>query len=254
MEKFITPANGTALSLAFGQAAPAKAKISHPYRYFIAGGATLQKIEECLNDVSRVEQVSAALAQEAGAKSYSAKYGEFKFDFDHKEVAKLAGSEQILGQDGKPHPVDDTFWARVPRLPDFVMTNSRNYGNFYPNIATPLGLSLAQKCQEIAVLTNPLQRFARWLGCESVHPAPDHIGMAGSYKPLSVQLEKIGNDWIVAVPAVVHHQYVERRYGAEPTGYNESWTIPPDSTPLAVSDYFRLLEQNNIIGAPPPAP
>lgn len=88
--------NSKVLSLEF-RAAHAK-PVDHPWRYFVAGGESLAKIEEVLHDSANVDVAQKALAAEVGA--IEADYSSFTFegDPDVEQVAPVVRMEHKFAQ------------------------------------------------------------------------------------------------------------------------------------------------------------
>lgn len=234
-------------TLAFARAATTESAVSHPWRYYIAGGAALQQIEKCIAEFGNAAGAYEDLAREVGAQNYDG--NSFGFEFEGSEIENLAGNERVdfhlNGQTGQPFQC-----GRIARIPDFVVTNGRSYGAFYPDVATPRGKSIRDKCVALKEIAEPAARFARWLGSHNVKIFPDpHY--VGDTKTVSAKAEKIGDAWIVAMPVVAT---LERGSNGAFGSLKEEWNVPPDSKPLAVSEYFTLLEKAGLLQNSPPAP
>lgn len=247
MEKHKADSTAKVLTLAFEKAATAETRVSHPWRYFIAGGETLQQIETIISDYSTVAQGYADLAKKAGAKSYDGT----SFEFDHKydEMVALSGTERVdynLSGGAGNAPWQD---KRILRIPGFVVSDGRSSGQFYPDVATPEGRALRDDCKALKERAQPAVRFAQWLGASGVEVPVDPQYPYGSKTHVSASVTKIGEDWIVAVPVIATPN---DRF--KPTGFTEEWIVPPGATPLGVSEYFGLLEKNSLIKNTPKAP
>lgn len=245
MTKHTADANAKTITLAFEKAATRETSIFHPWRYFVAGGETLQKIKDIIADYSNVQQGYIDLAAKAGAKSYDG--DSFYFDFKPEEMKPLTGDERVDNnfQGGKGS--EPWRCKSIERIPGFVVTDSRAYGQFIPDVATPEGAALRDACSELKERAQPAVRFARWLGCKGIEvpESPDYP--YGSKKRVFATATKVGEQWIVAVPVVT---VPEGSY--PPKSFKEEWTLPPDSKALTVSEYFGLLEQNRLLQNTPP--
>lgn len=247
MDKFSATTGDKVLTLAWEKAATRETPVFHPWRYFKAEGETLKQIETAISDFSNVAQAYEDLAKKVGAKSYNGSY--FNFDFDHKELQELTGNERT-DNNYTGGPGSEPFQcARIARFPGWVVTNSRAYGQFIPDVATPEGAALRDECKALKDIAQPMVRFARWLGCAGVSVPTDPAYPYGNKTNVSATATKIGGEWIVAVPVVITgNDY------SNPTAYKQEWTVPPDSKPLTVSEYFGLLEKNSLIPNQPKAP
>lgn len=122
----------------------------------------------------------------------------------------------------------------------------------FPEPGHSSGRGIQEKCLALKLRANPDARFAAWLGVSDINTNPDGETRFKDH-PLwpndrkSATARKIGDQWIVAVPVTGEAVYgpAGRQGGA--IAYQERWPIPPDSPPLAVSDYFRLLEAAQIL-------
>lgn len=244
MTKHSADAAAKTLTLAFEKAATRETQLFHPWRYFVAGGETLQKIEDIIADYSNVKQGYADLAARAGAKSFDG--DSFDFEHSYEEMIPLTGKERVdyhaRGGNG------DEPWQckRIERIPGFLVSDGRSSGQFYPDVATEEGRALRDACREMKERAQPYVRFARWLGCENVQVFEDPM-YQGTRKNASATATKVGDQWIVAVPVVVTP---DSAY--QPKSFKEEWVIPPDSKALAVSEYYGLLEQNKLLQNTPP--
>lgn len=245
MNKYSVDATAKTLTLAFEKAATRETQLSHPWRYFVAGGETLQKIQDIIADYASVQQGYADLAAKAGAKTYDG--DSFYFDFKPEEMKPLTGNERVDNnlQGGKGS--EPWQCKRIERIPGFVVTDSRAYGQFIPDVATPEGAALRDECRALKERAQPAVRFARWLGCEGVQVPENPDYPHGSKKHVSATATKVGEQWIVAVPVVTMPEG-----GYPPKSFKEEWTLPPDSKALSVSEYFGLLEQNRLLQSTPP--
>lgn len=245
MTKHTAGANAKTITLAFEKAATREAQLFHPWRYFVAGGETLQKIQDIVADYENVKQGYEDLAARAGAKSYDG--NSFYFDFKPEEMLPLTGNERVDNNLQGGRGSEPWQCKRIERLPGFVVTDSRAYGQFIPDVATPEGAALRDACKDIKERAQPAVRFARWLGCEGIEVPENPDYPYGTKKRVSATATKVGEAWIVAVPVVT-----VQAGGYQSKIFKEEWTLPPDSKALAVSEYYGLLEQNRLLQNTPP--
>jgi len=231
------------LTLAFENAATRETQIFHPWRYFIAEGETLNKINEIMSDVTTVEQNNIAFAKKIGAKQYNGSYGT-EFDFNGEDMVTLTGQELVdYNLDGgKGHSPYQA--KRILSIPDFVVSDGRTYGQFHPDIATKRGREIRDEMKSLEGISKPAARFARWVGASNVD-VPQNPQYSGNRNSLSASVTKIGDKWIVAVPVeVIPDQYPSKEY-------SESWVSPPGSTPITIAEYFSRIEKNSLIQKTP---
>ncbi len=213
--------------------------VGHPWRYFIANGEALEKIEQFIKDSQNVGAIYQAFADSVGAKKYNGR--SFAFDFDMKDL------EQIENQSN----------MRFKKDTDFV-TPCMSMGDFYPDRETPRGKEIGEKAQQLQTLLYPERRFAAWLGNVNVDTNEHGHPRFGGHDKKSAEIERIGDLWIIKVPVVGKGVYGADGKGGMLSGYEDSWTIPPNSTPIKISDYFKLLEDANALSQMPntqkPAP
>ena len=246
MPTFKTRSEEKALTLAFEKSATRETKVFHPWRYYVAGGETLAKIEEIIADFAGVDQAAKDLAAKYGAKSFDTSYG-FTFDFDGKDMQPLKGTERVDynlqgGKGGQP-------WQDkiIPSIPDFVVSDGRSYGQFHPDVSTERGQQIRADMIAVKEKAQPMVRFAKWLGADGVKVIPDPT-YQGQTVNASATATKIGNEWIIAVPVAITY---DSGYPAK--NYTEEWSVPPGSQPLAVSEYFAKAEKANLVqNAPKP--
>lgn len=247
MDKFSAKNDDKLLTLAFEKAATCETRVFHPWRYFIAEGETLQQINTIISEYATVAQGYIDLAQKAGAKSYNGSY--FSFDFQPDEMEELTGKERTDGNFTGGRGSEPWQCKRVARLPGFVVTDSRAYGQFLPDVATPLGAALRDDARALKERAQPALRFARWLGAAGVEVPENGNYPFGTQVHASATATQIGDQWIVAVPVrVVPNTRIDH------TSVTEEWTHPPGSAPLGVSEYFGLLEKNSLIKNTPKTP
>ncbi len=247
MTKHVASSDTKALTLAFEKAATQETSIFHPWRYFVAGGETLQKIQDIIADFDTVKQGYEDLAKRAGAKSFDGSH--FSFDFREEEMVELTGKERIDNNFSGGNGGEPWQCARIERIPNFVVTNSRAFGHFLPDVATEEGRALRDACREVKERAQPSVRFARWLGCESLEVPENPDYPYGTKKRVSATATKVGDQWIVAVPVVPVPEG-----GYQSKTYRQEWTLPPDSKALTVSEYFGLLEKGNLLQNSAPQP
>ena len=246
MDRFKATNNDKVLTLAWEKAATREASVFHQWRYFIAGGETLRRIEEAISDVATFEQDYADIAKKAGAKSYNGKC--FQFDYDWHDKAELTGDERVdmnlSGEAQKP-------WrcVRISTIPGFVMTDHRSTGNFHPDVATQEGRELRDACMAVKDKAEPAARIARWLESYGISMPANPEYPFGVTTPASATVTKIGGDWIVAVPVIATPN--DR---INITAFAEEWATPPDSKSLDVSEYFALLEKSGLLKNTPKGP
>lgn len=244
---YTAPPSAPSLTLAWDKAGTTSERITHPYRYFIAGGETLKKIEDLIAGTSKVNDAAAALAAEVGAKSYDVEDHTFQFDFDPADLQPVTGDEVVRNQNGYQQPINERYDRISPKIPDFVLQDGRSGRFFCLDERSQRAKDIAAKCEKIRELAQPMQSFAKWLGCYGVDTRP---GIGGSER-LSAHASKFGEQWVVAVPVVSR----DSSYGRDPAKVVENWAVPPDSTQISVSDYFALAERHNHIqNMPPPSP
>lgn len=208
--------------------------IRHPERYFVAAGETLAAIEQFIADAKDLQPAYDALAKETGMDFYDG----------HHFAINGWTIEDLQKVEGQPH-----FFH--PNRPDFITPDIRLW-EFFPNTDTEGGRGIQEKCLALKLRADPDARFAAWLGAIDDNTNPDGEARFKDH-PLwpndrkSASVRQIADQWIVAVPVTGEAVYgpAGRKGGA--IAYQERWTIPPESTPLAVSDYFRLLEAGQLL-------
>ncbi len=206
--------------------------VGHPWRYFVADGESLEKIEQFIKDSRNVETIYQDFADSVGAKAYNGR--SFEFDFDMKDL------EQIEGQSN----------MRFRKDPDFT-TPCMSMGDFYPDRETERGREIGEKAQQLQALLYPERRFAAWLGALNVDTNEHGHPRFGDRDRKSAEIEKIGDLWIIKAPVVGKGVYGADGKGSMLSGFEDSWTVPPDAMPIKISDYFKLLEDANALSQMP---
>ena len=287
----------------------------HPYRYFIAGGETLQLIEDALSNAIAHPANMRTLADLVGADTIT-EYNRFFFTDSTVDkpapVIKLAIHDEQFIADAQtpnrflPNPhahnsaylhdklsrlqsatdddaatqkadlcketrasdiIDGHFvfndadrdaqqivFTPPPRLsanPLFIMPGKHPRG-FAPDASMPAGLAITRLLNELSAQKFPLQSVMKALGCWEVNTDPhghprfkDDAGRPND--KYSGKCEKIGNEWIVAVPVIGAGRYGANGEGGSLSGYQEEITVPPGSTPLPIADYFARLEKAGML-------
>ena len=239
MDKFTASRADNALTLAFEKAATQETKIFHPWRYFVAGGETLAKIQEFIADVANVAQEKEDFKNKIGAKKYNGTYG-IEFDFDQNDMLPLSGTERVDYHLNGGNGSEPWQAKRIASVPDFIVSDGRTYGQFHPDVSTPRGRAIRDEMQKIEEKAQPSKRFAQWLGAANVD-VPRNPAYSGDRVKLSAIATKIGDEWIVAVPVeIVPDPHPQK-------SYTETWIVPPDAAPLSVGEYFTRVEKNNLL-------
>lgn len=245
MDRIQAPAAAKSLTLAFEKAVQKEASVSHPWRYFVAAGETLQKIEEFLADVNRADQARADMCARVGAKSFNGVYG-FTFEnLTYADLLPLEGTERTDFHMQGGAGTEPWQSKRVAHLPGFVVADGRAFGQVHPDVATDFGRALRDECMAIEQMANPALRFANWLGAANVD-IPLDGNANGSKTKVSATVQKIGNDWIVAVPVEVKYSYADQ-------STTQQWIVPPGAAPITISDYFARVEKAQLIRNTGPA-
>lgn len=285
----------------------------HPFRYFIARGETLAKIEGAIQEAMLYSSRLADLAAEYGADKieYSSFFfadpatlkaapvimralNERKFianpatpdrflpnpnDYGapalydkldrlriamgddvarlKKDLCRETGADDII--DGHfmfndTSKAEDIAFTAPPRLrtnPLFIMPEKHSIG-FIPDPSTDAGLALARRLAALHEQKNPLQRVMKWLGAWEVNTDPhghprfkDSPGRPND--KTSGRCEKIGDEWIVAVPVIGAGSYGADGKGGMLSGYQEEIAVPPGAVPLSIADYFARLERADLL-------
>ncbi len=213
--------------------------LGHPWRYFVAGGETLRMLEKCIDEAIAaktggvVEQMYKDYALQVGATGYDR--GLFSFEYEDTDFI--------------PRKVGDAA-MRFKRNPDFMTYNPQ--AGFLPDPETTVGKIIIRDIFDLSLVKDAPKRFAEWLENNAVrtnqnmHP---RFGEGSDIK--SAEALKIGGDWIIRVPVIGEGIYGEDGKGGVLTGYRETWVLPPDSKPLRVSEFFRLLETEGAITMTP---
>lgn len=118
------------LSLDFNSSSPPS--LDHPYRYFIAGGESLAKIEQFVDEAKNREAALKALAQKYGAQGIE--QGEF-----------------VFGKDAEVEPITSNVVMYYKPKPVFI-SDLANPGKFYPDPTQYGGQQIRQKLQNIKAM------------------------------------------------------------------------------------------------------
>ena len=188
----------------------------HPYRYFIAAGASLSAIE-------------TFLAEEAA----------YSFEESQQEQQKLEHGLNVKAGLYSDTGISYSFINNQPPAKGWRKNPLRN-GYFEPDPDTQEGRELLESFERFSHEKGDAQvGFAKWLGAYDVDTAPGAIRIHEAFGGnSSARFEKLGNDYVISVPVV---QY----------GDGEDWISPPDSMPLSVSGYFQLQEKQGILSLEP---
>ncbi|MDE2021161.1 MAG: hypothetical protein KGJ13_12565, partial [Patescibacteria group bacterium] len=171
-------------------------------------------------------------AESVGAKGYNG--SAFDFDFKMSDLEDIKGTSNM----------------RFKKDPDFT-TPCMSMGDFYPDRTTPRGQEISEKARQMQMLRYPERRFADWLGSLNVDTNEGGHPRYGDRDKKSAEIEKIGDLWIIKVPVVGKGIYGADGKGGMLSGYEDSWTVPPNATPIKISDYFKLLEDSNALSQMP---
>lgn len=241
MQSYKQENNDDTIALAFHSAATRTTKVFHPWRYFVAGGETLDKINALIAGAEKGPARKAELAQQAGAKSFNG--AGFDFDYQQGELQALKGRERVDWKfdGGSREPYQG---RRVDRITGFVLSEDQGYPTFSPDISTPKGREFRDAAKELVEQSNPAKAFAKWLGASEVY-VPNDLAETGEGTRLSATVTKVGKEWIVAVPVSIS--------GGLSGGYAEQWAVPPGSKPLTVGQYFTRVEQAQLLKNMPSA-
>lgn len=285
----------------------------HPFRYFIARGETLAKIEGAIQDAMLYQSRLRDLAAECGADKIE--YSGFHFAdsaalkaapvvmramHDNKFIAAHATPDRFLpnphdygsaalhekldrlrvamGDDAArlkkdlcretnaadiidghfvftdADKAEDIVFTAPPRLqcnPLFIQPGKHPQG-FTPDPATIAGLALTRRLTALHETQYPLQRVMKWLGAWELNTDP-HGHPRFKDNPsrpndkTSGRCEKIGDEWIVAVPVVGAGSYGADGKGGMLSGYQEEIAVPPGAVPLSIADYFARLERADML-------
>jgi len=133
----------------------------------------------------------------------------------------------------------------------FIMSGKHARG-FAPDASTPAGLAITRRLQELNEQRFPLQSVMKALACWEVNTDPhghprfkDNASRPND--KYSGKCEKIGNEWIIAVPVIGAGRYGANGEGGSLSGYQEEITVPPGSTPLSIADYFARQEKAGML-------
>lgn len=194
--------------------------MDHPYRYFVAGGASLSAIE-------------TFVAEQAGYNPEAAQ----------GEMEKLKESYDIVGfgsvwdeADNKNRELYTFKDQKNPGL-GWISEDDVMPGYYSPDMNTQEGRNFQVVYEVIHGRRDAQSRFAQWLSADNIDTCPgmffNHYKDA-EFSRLSAGFEKLGSDYIIRVPVVNYEDGVD-------------WMTPPDSKPLSVSGYFKLNEtQGNL--------
>ncbi len=137
-----------------------------------------------------------------------------------------------------------------PRLksnPVFIMAGENPRG-FTPDPSTPAGRDIMRRLNALTAQQFPLQRVMETLGVWEIHTNPHgHPRFGdGDKRPndkYSGNCEKIGDEWIIAVPVVGTGRYGANGEGGSISGYQEDIAVPPGAVPISIADYFSRIEK-----------
>lgn len=236
MQSYKQANNDDTIALAFHSSATRTTKVFHPWRYFVAGGETLAKINELIASAEQSPERKAELAQKAGAKSFNG----FGFDFEYQpdELKAPKGKERVDWKFDGGAGREPYQGRRVERIEGFVLSEDPGYPAFLPDVSTAKGRAFRDAARELVEQSNPAKAFAKWLGASDVF-VPTDIAETAEGTRLSATVTKVGKEWIVAVPVSVS--------GGLTGGYGEQWAVPPGSKPLTVAQYFTRVEKAQLL-------
>ncbi|MBY0359749.1 MAG: hypothetical protein K2W82_17235 [Candidatus Obscuribacterales bacterium] len=135
---------------------------------------------------------------------------------------------------------------RLKSNPAFL-SSPRELGVFVPDLETDEGFRIAGKMNEILARQYPERRVAQWISSFEL----DISYSPRREKSPAAEVEKIGEVWIIKVPAIVAGIYGEDGKGGTLSGFKEGWVLPPGAKPIAISEYFAKLEKSGSLRALP---
>lgn len=191
--------------------------LHHPYRYFIAGGQTRETIERFLREQDHWHDRLHKLEQ-AGRAPIE----------DFQERHNLPGFQIAAVFNGLAAFIFESEPEKGWKPCEDAMASP---GMMVPDPAVPAGREMEEELTDIFSCGDAQEKFARWVGAFGIDTAP---GMLRAFPNVmtgisSAFFEKIGDDYIVAMPVVIYAD-------------GDDWGVPPDSDPLPVSAYFARQE------------
>lgn len=202
--------------------------IQYPSRYYIAGGETLEAIERFIAEEEAFREKYGTTEKWPALRKIEEKYGLVEsprsddtiivsFDPTGETTEKVFA----LGESFRVHSINNGDFSKRGRTKIIV--------GCLDDVPEETQTKIAQEIEDWEKWETPQIRFAKWLDAyqvciEPYEGSPNFGGPSATY-------ECIDDQYIVSVPVV---SYEDGLY----------WVCPPDSKPMAVSAYYKFLEES----------